>query len=70
MTVQLEDSLQQNEEEPEAPRDKDTMTKERASEESWYDQDTEISRSTLRDEIPYWARGIIQDEEKYNETSR
>ena len=28
-----EDSLQQNEEEPEAPRDKDTMTKERALEE-------------------------------------
>ena len=33
-TVQLEDSLQQNEEEPEVLRDKDTMTKERASEES------------------------------------
>ena len=31
-TVQLEDSLQQNEE-LEAPRDKDTMTKERASKE-------------------------------------
>ena len=33
MTIQLEDSLQQNDKEPEAAKDKDTMMEERASEE-------------------------------------